>query len=270
MTFADPFSTWSHLLGAVGSAICSIWLIRRGLRRKANRFGAALSLAVFAASAVLLLSASAFYHSVPHGTILRDMTRRLDHAAIFVLIAGSFTPIHAIAFRGFMRWGILAIVWTCAAVGVGIKTAFFDQIPEWLSILTYLGMGWIGALAMILLWKRDSLRQVSPLILGGLAYSAGALCEFTGHPTLWAGVIRSHEVFHVAVLVGLGSMWMFVRRLAGTETFERREPQAEIQAETRAQTQPHTHTELKTPKNTPASSEDAEPAVAGGSLVPDA
>lgn len=215
---ADPFSTYSHALGAIAAAFFGIFLIRKGLRRTSNKWGATAALAVFVLSAIVLLSASALYHALPPLARARAVFLRLDHAAIFVLIAGTFTPLHAIAFRGFMRWGILAFIWACAAVGIAIKTVFFHDIPYWVGVTAYLAMGWVGALSMALLWRRDSLRRVSPLILGGLAYTAGALCEFTNQPNPWPGVINAHEVFHVAVLVGLACMWMFIRRLAGTES----------------------------------------------------
>jgi hemolysin III len=207
----DPFSTLSHLAGAVGAALLARPLMRRGAFRCARR-----SLLVFAGSAVILLLASAAYHAMPEGTG-REVFRRLDHAAIFLLIAGTFTPIHTILFRGVMRWGVLAFVWTVGVVGVTLKTVFFDDIPEVLGVGSYVAMGWIGAVTMGCLLRRHDARYVSPLVLGGLAYTAGALSELTGQPTLITGVIEAHEVFHLAVLVGLGSMWLFIWRTAGEQ-----------------------------------------------------
>ncbi len=205
----DPFSTLSHLAGALLFAVLGVELVRRGCSR-----GAKWGLGIFAGSAVTLLLASALFHAMPSETVARTVTQRLDHAAIFLLIAGTFTPIHAILFRGVLRWGVLAFIWTFAVVGITLKSVFFTSMPDWLGITIYLVMGWAGIIGISVAWWRYGTRYVSPIVWGALAYTVGALCEFTGEPVIWPGVIESHEVFHVAVLVGLGSMWAFVRRAA--------------------------------------------------------
>ncbi|GJM20079.1 MAG: hemolysin III [Phycisphaeraceae bacterium] len=206
----DPFSTFSHLAGALVAVICGVALIRRA-RPDAGRV---IAMGVFVASAVTLLLASATFHAVPAGSAARGVTQRLDHAAIFVLIAGTFTPLHVILFRGVLRWGVLGFVWAAAVAGIVVKTVYFASVPEWAGVGAYLALGWVGALSMVLVSRRCGVRFVSPLVLGGLAYTVGALCELTGQPTIITGVVGSHEVFHVAVLVGLGCMWMFIRRIA--------------------------------------------------------
>lgn len=213
----DPVSSLTHLAGAVAAAVCGGLLIARAARGTPPRALRVVSMSVFVASAVVLLLASAVFHAMPAHTAWRTVTQRLDHAAIFVLIAGTFTPIHALLFRGFMRWGVLALIWSAAALGITVKTVYFASVPEAAGVGAYLAMGWLGAVSMWLIFRRRGARFVSPLVLGGLAYSAGALCELTGEPVLVRGVVGSHEVFHVAVLVGLGCMWMFIRRLARGE-----------------------------------------------------
>jgi len=207
---ADPASSLTHLVGAVVFALLAIPMLRKARGCPVCR----VSIGVFVGSAVLLLSASGIFHALPSHSAIRNIFQRLDHAAIFVLIAGTMTPIHAILFRGPMRWGILIPIWVFALLGIIFKTMFFSTTPEWLGISIYLLMGWSGSLSMVAVWRRFGLRFVSPLILGGLAYTVGALSEFTGEPTLIPGIIGSHEVFHLAVLVGLGTMWWFVYRIA--------------------------------------------------------
>lgn len=199
----------THLGGAIACALGAWPLIRRG-RGFAGR---CLALGLFAGSAVLLMLCSSLYHSLPVGTQGRDVAQRLDHAAIFLLIAGSFTPIHAIMFRGVMRWGMLAFIWGSAAAGVVLKSVFFESVPMMVGVAIYLALGWTGGVAIVTILVTRGLRLVSPLLLGGLAYTAGALCEFTGEPVLVEGVVGPHEVFHMAVLVGLGSMWLFMHRI---------------------------------------------------------
>lgn len=146
--------------------------------------------------------------------------QRLDHAAIFVLIAGTFTPIHAIRFRGVRRWGMLALVWMLAAAGVTLKSIYFDRVPQMLGLGMYIGMGWIGLASMILLARRFGARMAAPLALGGLVYTAGAVVDGVGAPVLIPGVFGSHELFHVAVLAGLSLHWWFVWETAGERTPE--------------------------------------------------
>ena len=209
----DPASSLTHLIGAVVFALCAI-----PMRRKAKGCRVcSISIGIFVGSAVVLLTASGIFHGLPAHSAIRDIFQRLDHAAIFGLIAGTMTPIHAILFRGLMRWGILIPIWTFAILGIIFKTVFFTSTPEWLGISIYLLMGWSGSLSMVAVWRRFGLRFVSPLILGGLAYTVGALSEFTGEPTLIPGVIGPHELFHLAVLVGLGTMWWFIYRIADGE-----------------------------------------------------
>ena len=123
--FSDPVSSLTHLAGAVVFAILGVFLIARG-RGDARRV---VSLAVFAFSCVLLLSLSGVYHLLSPGTAARSVLMRLDHAAIFVLIAGSFTPVHVILLRDRWQWHLLAWIWVAALAGLVLKTVYFDAMP---------------------------------------------------------------------------------------------------------------------------------------------
>jgi len=208
----DPVSAFTHFAGAIVFAAAGVLLLRR-----AQPHWRRWPLGIFSVTAVVLLLASFTFHAMPSGTPARDIAQRLDHAAIFTLIAGTFTPIQCILFRGVLRWGMLAFVWTAAIAGLTLKVIFFDAVPEALGVSAYLALGWVGVISMAVIFRRSSARFVSPLVIGGLAYSVGAVCEFTSQPTLIAGVFGSHEMFHVAVLVGLGCHWMFIERLARCE-----------------------------------------------------
>ena len=166
--FSDPVSSLSHLAGAMVFALLSIILLQRGR----GDFGRMASLSVFAFSSVLLLSLSGVYHLLSPGTAGREVLQRLDHAAIFVLIAGSFTPVHAILFRGAWRWGMLAGIWAAAITGLVLKTVFFATLPEWFGLLMYLGLGWMGVISALALGRRHGWRSVQLLVWGALAYTA--------------------------------------------------------------------------------------------------
>ena len=214
--FADPFSSLSHLGAAAVFAILAVPLIRRGIGVAggvSSRVRVA-SLAVFAVAAVVLLTMSGVFHLLGHGGAARGVLQRLDHAAIFLLIAGTFTPIHAIMCRGVLRWGVLTCVWSIAVLGVTLKSIFFRSTPEWLGLSMYLGMGWIGAVSMVALTRSNGFRFILPLLGGGIAYTVGAVIDGIQLRPLVAGIIRAHEIFHVAVIIGLSLHWWFAWRVA--------------------------------------------------------
>jgi channel protein (hemolysin III family) len=208
--FSEPFSSLSHLLGAGLFLLLGIFLIRRG-RGDLLRVG---SLAVFVLGSVLLLSISGVYHLLDPRGPARNILRVLDHAAIFVLIACSFTPVHVILFRGWGRWGVLTLVWMYAYTAITLKTIYFNEMPQSLGLALYLGMGWLGAYTGISIWRRFGYRFMEPILWGGVAYSIGAILEFARWPVLWPGVVQWHEVFHVAVLIALGFHWSFAYAIA--------------------------------------------------------
>jgi channel protein (hemolysin III family) len=208
--FADPFASLSHLLGAAIFLALGFFLVRRG----AGNVARMISLAIFVFGAVLLLSISGTYHLLDPDGAAREVMRVLDHAAIFTLIACSFTPIHVILFRGVGRWGSLLLIWGFAVVAITCKSIYFHTMPEWLGLSLYLGMGWIGLVSGSALYRRFGFAFVAPILWGGLAYSIGALLDHLKWPELVPGAVRSHEIFHIAVLIGLGFHWSFIYSIA--------------------------------------------------------
>jgi len=211
--FSDPVSSLTHLAGAVVFAFLSVSLIGAG-RGEPRRV---ISLAVFAFACVLLLSLSGVYHLLSPGTAGRSVLLRLDHAAIFVLIAGSFTPVHVILLRDRWHWHLLAWTWIAAIAGLVLKTVYFDATPPWLGLLMYLALGWLGLISTVALARRFGVRFILPLVWGALAYTLGALADFLLWPVLVAGVVGPHEVFHLTVLAGVSFHWMFIRAIASGE-----------------------------------------------------
>lgn len=205
----DPFSTFTHLVGAVVFLVLGIRLVRHG----GFHWGHKLGLAVFSFAAVFLLSMSGVYHLLPYGAA-RDVFVRLDHAAIFVLIAASFTPIHAIVCRGWWRWGMLTLIWSMAITALVLKMVFFDTVPEWAGLVMYLGLGWMGLLSGVGLVRQYGLHHVRWVFWGGVAYTVGATLEFIQPPMLVPGVIGGHELFHVAVLAGIGFHWYHMHSIS--------------------------------------------------------
>lgn len=207
--FSDPFSSISHLVGAFVFLALGFRLIRLA----GGHRGWVAAVIVFIFSAVFLLFMSGVFHLLDHNSAGRVVLQRLDHAAIFGLIAGSFTPTHIILFKGFWRWGFLVLIWTLAISGMIIKTMFFYELPEILGLMFYLGLGWVAILSAYLTHRLHGFRIIRPLIYGGLAYTVGATLQFLGHPIVIPGVIGPHELFHIAVLAGIAWHWLFIRDL---------------------------------------------------------
>lgn len=205
--FFEPLSSWLHLAGALVALLAAGQLRDTGATRASR-----VALGVFAASAILALVASGIYHALTPTGATRDVMQRLDHAAIWILIGGTFTPIHAIMFRGLRRWGMLAFIWACAITGVVLKTVFFASVPPALGLWLYLGLGWTGALSAFMLAAHGR-RVVAPLLLGGLLYSIGAAASIVGAPTLLPGYLGPHELFHLAVLAALLTHWRLIASL---------------------------------------------------------
>lgn len=204
--FNQPMSSMSHLIGALVYLVLSFFLLRSAWQRRAYFWNAFL----FAFAAVVLLSLSGVYHMFsPDGKPGRVMIR-LDVAAIFFLIAATFTPIHGLLFTGWRRWGILIPLWVIAITGITLRTIFFNSINYTVGVGIFLLMGWIGGLSSWLLWKQYGWAAVSPILWGGIMYTIGALGDALGWPTIIPKVWGSHETFHFFVLAGLGFHWNLV------------------------------------------------------------
>lgn len=208
--FSEPFSSWSHLLSAPIFLALSFQLIRRG---QGNAWRTA-SLVVYCFSVVFLLSMSGVYHLLEQGGVAKDVLRRLDHAGIWTLIFATFTPIHTILFKGFWRLGILSIVWTIGITGLVLEVIFMHSIPEWVTLSFYLGLGWVGFLSALQIHKKRKDISAKPMIIGGIAYSIGAVFDFTRWPVIFTGVFAGHELFHIFVIIGISCHWAFIKEIA--------------------------------------------------------
>ena len=112
----------------------------------------------------------------------------------------------------------LLLVWSAAVTGIVFSSIFINEIPPWLASTVYLGLGWAGVFSAVLVWRRYGLSFTRPLVIGGVAYTVGAGIDGIGWPTLIPGVVGPHELFHVAVLIGVAAHWRFVLQFAGGKT----------------------------------------------------
>ncbi|HEX4307534.1 MAG TPA: hemolysin III family protein [Solirubrobacterales bacterium] len=161
---------------------------------------ATLAVAIYAVSLSALLGTSALYHRVnwkrPN---VRQWMRRLDHSMIFFLIAGTYTPFALLVMHGTLATAILVAVWVGAIAGAIVEMVWIGH-PKWVSAITYLGIGWVAAVAFPQLW--DSLGPGGALLLvgGGLLYTAGAVVYAIQRPNPVPAVFGYHEVFHAFVI----------------------------------------------------------------------
>jgi hemolysin III len=211
----EPVNSILHLGAAGVVAILGVRLIRRN---RGDGLRVSL-LSVFVFACLFMLSMSGVYHLLTRGGAGSAVLFRLDKASIFVLIAGTFTPVHGLLFRGAVRWAGLGLMWAAAGTGVTLMTVFFNSVPYGLGTTLYLALGWIASISVIALWRRRGFRYVRLIIAGGVAYSVGAIVNGIRWPTLIPGVFGPHELWHVAVLTGLGLHWRFVSRIARDDRY---------------------------------------------------
>jgi hemolysin III len=158
--------------------------------------------AVFACSAATMLAVSAVYHRVTWSPRARLRMRRADHAGIYVLIAGTYTPVGLLALHGALQNVVLAVVWSGAGVAIVLKLAWVHA-PKWLSAAIAIGLGWVGVAAIPQLAHADGIAPVLLIATGGLAYTAGGIVYARRRPDPIPAVFGYHELFHALTLVGL-------------------------------------------------------------------
>jgi hemolysin III len=163
----------------------------------------------FAASATLMLGTSTLYHRIEWGQTARLWMRRADHAGIFLLIAGTYTPVGLISLHGSWRVTVLAIVWAGAAVAMLMKFCWVDA-PKWLSAVVGVALGWAGVAALPQILHHDGITPVVLLAAGGLAYTAGAVVYALRRPDPFPKVFGYHEVFHALTIGALACQYVAV------------------------------------------------------------
>lgn len=201
----DPVSGLTHLGGAILSLIGLIYLLYLGWgnARKVT------SLLIYGISLIGMFAASAIYHMTIASQKVVKILRKVDHAAIFLLIAGTYTPFCINAFHGFWQWGLLAIIWGLALVGVTIKV-FIVNAPRWLNAGVYLLMGWLIVAA-----TKEMLATLNPdtliwLLMGGITYTLGAVIYITKKLDFKPNIFGFHEVWHIFVMLAAAAHYISV------------------------------------------------------------
>ncbi|PKO14288.1 MAG: hemolysin [Chloroflexi bacterium HGW-Chloroflexi-10] len=205
LKFREPVSALTHLSTAAAALIGTILLLIFGQGDLVIK----LSLLIYGISLVLMFASSGVYHGVVAETRVIQRLRKMDHSAIYLLIAGSYTPICLYFFQGFWQWGMLAIIWGFGIIGIVVKL-FVINAPRWITAGVYLVMGWLSIMAV-----QEIIRTMPPaaifwLITGGLFYSIGAIIYITKKMDLIPGVFGFHEVWHIFVILGALSHFILI------------------------------------------------------------
>jgi len=206
--FLEPWSTLLHLIAAL-LAIPGMGLLLWLARGEPGKF---LSLLVYAVSVLLLFGASCLLHGVKAPRHVRDLLNRLDHMAIFLVIAGTYTPVVYNLFPPAWRWPLLVFVWTVAVAAMLIKLVS-KRIHGFFNVFIYPLLGWGGTVPLTLdgqllaIFPRPALAL---LLLGGLIYTVGFVIYYFERPDPWPNHFGHHEIWHLFVVAGTGCHYLFM------------------------------------------------------------
>lgn len=210
--FREPVNGLTHAVGAVLSVVALVVLVREAMAQ--GHVGAVVGTGIFGASLILLYSASALYHLLPLSERGIAILRRIDHSMIYVLIAGTYSPVLLGALDGPWGWGLFGLVWGLALVGIVLKIVWFGT-PRWLTVLFYVGLGLLVVPMLPLLLDVLPVRSLIWIAIGGAFYLVGATIYGLRWPRLLPGRFGFHELWHLFVMAGSSShfwaIWALVR-----------------------------------------------------------
>ena len=197
----DPGSAITHFIGMLMAIFAAIPLLIKAAHEPSRIY--LVSIAIYAASLILLYAASTTYHTFNISKKVNTVLKKIDHMMISVLIAGSYTPICLLVLGGRTGWILLAIVWGFAIAGILIK-AFWVFCPKWVSSVLYIGMGWTCVLAFTQLLNSLSPTAFGWLLAGGIIYTVGGVIYALKLPIFNSKHknFGSHEIFHLFVMGG--------------------------------------------------------------------
>jgi len=195
--FREPINAASHGAWLVLAVPATAWLWRRGGDDLARK----LSFLVFGLCAAFCFGASMLYHGARTPARYLRVLEAADYIGIYLMIAGTVTPVAWTLLRGRWRRNTLVLIWLSAALGAGLNLAL-GGLPLSVSTGFYLGMGWSAVACYVAATRVVTHRALLPILYGGLFYSVGAVMNVLEWPKLWPGVFGHHELFHLFVMAG--------------------------------------------------------------------
>ena len=197
----EPGSAITHFIGMLMAIFAAVPLLIKAAHEPSRIY--VISLAIYAASLILLYAASTTYHTFDISKKVNTILKKIDHMMISVLIAGSYTPVCLIVLKGKTGIILLSIVWAIAIAGILIK-AFWVYCPKWVSSVLYIGMGWTCVLAFTQILNNMSPAAFGWLLAGGIIYTVGGVIYALKLPIFNSRHknFGSHEIFHLFVMGG--------------------------------------------------------------------
>lgn len=197
----DPGSAVTHFIGMLMAMFAAVPLLIKAAREP-DRIHL-IALAIFIVSMILLYAASTTYHTLDLSERTNKILKKIDHMMIFILIAGTYTPICLITLKGPVGYGLLALVWGIAIVGIVIK-GFWIYCPKWFSSVLYIAMGWVCVLAFTQIMNALPRAAFLWLLAGGIIYTIGGVIYALKLPIFNSKHknFGSHEIFHLFVMGG--------------------------------------------------------------------
>jgi hemolysin III len=206
--FKDPAGGLTHLASAVAAlvGVIALWYASPPVPVRRVAF------LIYGLSVVVLFSASSAYHLIRTSPRRELLLRRLDHTAIFLLIAGTYTPVCVVVLKGGWGTALLIAIWALAAAGILLHLVFIERVSRWLSIVLYVLMGWLGVIGAVPLTRALPPEGLAWLIGGGVVYTAGALVYASRKLDLFPGRFGFHEVWHLFVTAAAACHFVLIAR----------------------------------------------------------
>lgn len=203
----EPFCGLSHGLGVLLSIAGMVVLLMLSRGRPWHT----AAFAIYGGSLIVLYSLSTIYHVLHVKPRVEHWLQRLDHSAIYLLIAGCYAPVCLVSLHGVWGWSLLGTVYALAIVGIVLSLAW-RAAPHWIRVTLYVLMGWLAIIAFGPLRAAFPPPALAWLIGGGIVYSVGTIVYATDRPHLWPGRFSAHDLWHVFVLGGSACHFVFMLR----------------------------------------------------------
>lgn len=215
--FREPINTLTHGVGAILALVGLILLLYEAFLHES--MSQIIAFSMFGFSMILLYTSSSLYHALHVKEKTLELFRKLDHCMIYVLIAGTYTPICLLVLEGSWKWGFFTTVWSLAIIGI-IKKFLWMHAPRWLSTMFYLGMGWLAVIIFPILLEKLPMAFLVWISIGGLAYTLGAVIYGIQKPNPIPDWFGHHEIWHLFVMAGTFShfwaIYKYLPALAGS------------------------------------------------------
>ncbi|MGH8915187.1 MAG: PAQR family membrane homeostasis protein TrhA [Acidimicrobiia bacterium] len=205
----NPIRGFLHGLAAVAASVGLVVLLERAW----GRVSAVIAAIVFGGALLTMYTVSSLYHSVPWDPRWKARLQRIDHSMIFLVVAGTFTPIAIASLQGMALGIALAVVWGIAITGIVLK-ALMPEVRTSLSVTLQMVMGWSALIWIPWIWRELGPGAITLIVLGGACYTIGTVIYAVKWPKLFPRAFSHHELFHVLVIAGSGFHFFAILRYA--------------------------------------------------------